>query len=216
MLMFLEFSTNTYLEVRKYLDFNDIYSSFQPKIYRYVVRLVGREEAEDLTQEVFIRVNKALNSLQKEEQLAVWMYRIATNVAIDRMRNSSFQRQQIKPMASDFAEADISDSVKDASFVGKTSVETQVIHNEMNKCIRGIIEMLPDNYRMVIILSELEGLPNKEIADILGLSLDVVKARLHRGRAKLKKELLHCCNFSWDERNEFTCEAVKERMPKPI
>lgn len=83
----------------------------------------------------------------------------------------------------------------------------------MNKCIRGVIENLPDNYRMVVILSELEGLQNKEIAEILELSLDVVKVRLHRGKVRLQRELLNYCNFSWDERNELICDPkdpVKE------
>jgi len=193
------------------LEFNEIYTSFQPKIYRYIARLLGREEAEDLTQEIFIKVNKALSTLQNEEHLSTWMYRIATNVAIDRMRTPSFQQEAIKQhVGSNLIEVDITENVeKSVSLSGeKTSVEAQVIHNEMNMCIRGIIEKLPDNYRMVVILSELEGLPNKEIAEILEVSLDVVKVHLHRGKVKLKKELSHCCNFSWDERNELVCEAL--------
>ena len=77
----------------------------------------------------------------------------------------------------------------------------------MNKCIRDFIEELPENYRTVVVLSELEGLKNTEIAEILGVSLDTIKIRLHRARAKLKKELETHCDFYRDEGNEFACDV---------
>ncbi len=68
------------------------------------------------------------------------------------------------------------------------------------------IKHLPENYKTVLVLSELEGLKNQEIAEILVLSLDTVKIRLYRARAKLKKELEIHCNFYHDERNELACD----------
>jgi RNA polymerase sigma-70 factor (ECF subfamily) len=76
----------------------------------------------------------------------------------------------------------------------------------MNDCIRNFVEKLPENYKTVLVLSELEGLQNQEIAEILGLTLDTVKIRLHRARGKLKKELETHCNFYRDERNELACD----------
>jgi RNA polymerase sigma-70 factor (ECF subfamily) len=73
----------------------------------------------------------------------------------------------------------------------------------MNECIRDFVERLPDNYRTPLVLSELEGLKNGEIAEILGVSLDTVKIRLHRARAKLKRELMAHCDPAWVEDNEF-------------
>lgn len=191
------------------LKFDEIYTSFRPKIYRYLMRLIGDQEAEDLTQEVFIKVDKGLKVFRNESQLSTWIYRIATNTAIDRMRNASVRCQLtkkhgdycvVKADSTEFAEKDTGLSIK------TSSIEERVIHKEMNECIRGVIDNLPENYRTVVILSELEGLQNKEIAEILELSLDVVKVRLHRGKARLKKELLNHCKFSWDERNELTCD----------
>lgn len=191
------------------LQFEKIYMLFQPKIYRYVTQLVGNYEAEDLTQEIFIKVGKALTSFRNESQLSTWIYRIATNAAIDRMRNSSFHRESanVHPECSVTA-ADHTEIVKkDADLSAQTfSIEEQVINKEMNGCIREVIEKLPEDYRIVVILSELEGMKNKEIAEILEVSLNVVKMRLHRAKARLKKDLLNHCNFSWDERNEFTCD----------
>lgn len=181
------------------VDFEQIYASFQPTIYRYLTRLVGTHEAEDLTQEVFIKVEKALPTFRKEAQLSTWLYRIATHAAIDRMRQPSFRRE----LASE--QADEPTRIK-AGSANPCSLEEQVMHQETSTCIRAVIDKLPETYRLAVILSDLEGLKNKEIAAILDASLDVVKMRLHRGRAQLKKELLQYCHFYWDERNELTCD----------
>lgn len=176
--------------------FEQVYASFQSKIHRYLTQMVGNREAEDLTQEVFIKVGKALADFRKEAQLSTWIYRIATNAAIDKMRDSSFRRESPeKQLKCSFITSDhIEIEKEEAGLSAQTfSLEEQVIHGEMNDCIRRIVENLPKNYRVVVILSELEGLKNKEISEILGVSLDVVKVSLHRGRARLKKELLNYC-----------------------
>lgn len=77
----------------------------------------------------------------------------------------------------------------------------------MNECIQGYIETLPNSYRTAIILSEIEGLKNSEIASILGLSIGTVKIRLHRGKEKLKELLSANCIFYRTECNELACES---------
>jgi RNA polymerase sigma-70 factor (ECF subfamily) len=81
-----------------------------------------------------------------------------------------------------------------------------VIRDEMNGCIREIIGRLPEAYRSVIVLSELEGFRDGEIAEILGLSLQAAKVRLHRARTKLRRDLETACVFYRDERNELSCD----------
>jgi RNA polymerase sigma-70 factor, ECF subfamily len=73
-------------------DFQTIYTTFYPKILRYLTRLVGEAEAEDLTQEVFLKVNQALGTFRGEAQLSTWIYRIATNAAVDKTRTAAFQQ----------------------------------------------------------------------------------------------------------------------------
>jgi RNA polymerase sigma-70 factor (ECF subfamily) len=86
------------------------------------------------------------------------------------------------------------------------SVETSAIREEMSQCVRDFVERLPDNYKTVIVLSELEGFKNSEISDILGISLGAVKIRLHRAREKLREDLSTGCSFYRDERDEFACD----------
>ena len=73
-------------------EFQDIYTAFNEKVRRYLARLVGEAEAEDLTHEVFIKASKALDDFRGESSLSTWIYRIATNTALDRLRSPDFKR----------------------------------------------------------------------------------------------------------------------------
>lgn len=190
------------------LDFQNIYDTFQPKIHRYLIRLVGEYEAEDLTQEVFVKISQRLKSFRGESQLSTWVYRIATNAALDKVRSPSFQQMvQKRSLSNSIAEGEIEIEDK-VVWTGEkiTPVDQQLIRKEMNDCIRNFIEKLPENHKAILVLSELEGLQAREIAEILQISLDTVKIRLHRAKAKLKKELETHCSFYRDERNELACD----------
>jgi len=186
-------------------NFQKIHDDFRPRILRYLTRMVGEIEAEDLTQEVFIRIGRALKSFRGESKLSTWIYQIATNVAVDRLRRlSAFPGNAEKLPIEDITE--IEEDKQIWTVEEKTSTEQRIIRQEMNGCIREIIETLPETYRSIIVLSELEGFKDSEIADILGLSLQATKIRLHRARTRLKKELKTSCVFYRDERNEFACD----------
>jgi RNA polymerase sigma-70 factor (ECF subfamily) len=95
------------------------------------------------------------------------------------------------------------------------SAEREAIRTEMNECIREFVDNLPENYRTVIILSELKDLKNQEIAEILGVSLDAVKIRLHRARIKLKEEFEAGCDFYYNEDSELSCDRKQKSDEKP-
>jgi len=198
------------------LDFQSIYKTFHPKIVRYLAHMVGWRDAEDLTQEVFVKVNQALNTFKGESQLWTWIYRIATNSALDKLRSPSFRQTGRKNLSGDsIGEGEIEIMDKNA-WTGENapSIETSTVRKEMNQCIRGVVEKLPESYRTVVVLSELEGFRDDEIAEILGVSLNTAKIRLHRARARLKKDLEAHCNFYRDERNEFACDLKGSSDPQ--
>jgi len=194
------------------LEFNRIFKEYQPKILRYLTRLTGSYEAEDLSQEVFIKVESGLKNFRGESKISTWIYRIATNTAVDRMRSPSFKYKvngTTSPEAEQENDLDIED--KDQFTGEKTeSTDQQYIRKEMNSCIRNFIESLPENYKSVVILSELEELKNHEIADILNITLDTVKIRLHRARAQLRKKLESNCSLYQNEQNELSCNLKEE------
>ncbi len=198
------------------LDFHSVYKTFHPKIFRYLAHMVGWRDAEDLTQEVFVKVNQALKTFKGESRVSTWIYKIATNSALDRLRSPSFRQTGRKSLSGDsIGEGEIEIMDKNAwTGEDKPSVETSVIRNEMNGCIRGVVEKLPENYRTVVVLSDLEGFRDEEIAEILGISIHTTKIRLHRGRARLKKDLEAHCNFYRDERNEFACDLKRSSESK--
>jgi RNA polymerase sigma-70 factor, ECF subfamily len=172
------------------LEFQAVYDDFHPKILRYLTNIIGENEAEDLTQDVFVKVSRTLETFRGESKFSTWLYRIATNTAIDKMRTSSF-RQDI-----DINELDDSDDTGDRLlWIGeeKLSVEQSLMQKEMYQCFIEYVKKLPVNYRTIMVLSELEGFTNNEIAEVLGISLDTVKIRLHRGKTKLIQELKNNC-----------------------
>ena len=81
-----------------------------------------------------------------------------------------------------------------------------VIRKEMSDCVNEFIDNLPTDYKTVIVLSELEGMANKEIAEILGITLENVKIRLHRARARLKKALQDGCDLYYNDENALACD----------
>ena len=190
------------------LRFEEIYASFHAKIVRYLTRLVGETEAEDLAQETFVKVGQALEGFRGEAQLHTWVYKIATNTALDRLRSPSFRETSHDP-------ATIESIVEHRRCrrVGGTEtadVEQQAIREEMSSCVREVVDRLPDNYRTAIVLSDLEGFKDSEIAEVLGLTLSATKIRLHRARARLKQELSSCCVFYRNEENELACDRKTE------
>lgn len=196
-------------------NFQVIHDTYRPKLVRYLARFVGAQEAEDLAQVVMLRVSEGLPRFRGDSHLTTWIYRIATNAALDHLRargsKSAWQSADASGLESKLV--DDEDELRTAGAPQIPSPESIAIQSEMNACIHGFIDRLPEPYRAVIVLSEIEGFTNREIADILDVSLETVKIRLHRAREKLKRDLAASCDFGRDERNEFVCDR-KSTPPK--
>lgn len=188
------------------LDFETVYNEFYPRILRYVSRMTSPDEAEDLTQDVFLKVNRSLESFKGESSLSTWIYRIATNTALDRLRATA--RKPANPIPESELEAADQNVWTDEKTRG---ADEEIVRSEMNECIREFIERLPYDYKTVMLLSELDGLKNKEIADVLGITIETAKIRLHRGRARLKQEFEKGCDFYQDGERGLSCV----RKPSP-
>ncbi len=183
------------------VDFNTVYSLFYARILRYLTRLVGPDDAEDVSQEVFSKISRSLGEF-RGEALSAWVYRIATNAATDRMR-----RTAAHPTAAedeDFAPPDTADSA-----------EQQAIHSEMSACVRDLTNELPDNYRTVLVLSEIEGLKDVEIAEVVGATVQAVKIRLHRARTRLRQIMEDRCRFYRDRDSTLLCDRKAPRGTTP-
>ena len=182
-------------------ELDRIYAEHHARILRYLTRMVGAQDAEDLAQEVFIRAARSYEDFRHEAKIETWLYRIATHVAVDRLRGTALRRETMLG-------EELGEVAEDGREAGST-LEEKTLRRAANECIRNVIYGLPENYRTPLILSELEGFTNREIAEILEVSLDTVKIRLHRAKDRLKKALLDACQFSRDERNELTCDPLQ-------
>ena len=172
---------------------------------RFVTNMVGDTDAEDLTQEIFIKVNRALPDFHGDASLSTWLYRIATNAALDRLRSPAYRlstRHTEQANHTDNLEPEVDD--RNIWTGEKVPVlEWQVVRKEMSACLQEYIQRLPESYRIVLALSEFEGLSNHEMADILQVTRGAVKIRLHRARERLKADLIANCPSYWVEGNEF-------------
>ena len=170
------------------LEFQSIHDEFRPRVLRYLARLVGEREAEDLAQIVMLKASQALPRFRGDSSVSTWIYRIASNAALDELRRRRSAAQQL---------TDLQGSGEDeAPALQTVAPETAAMREEMSACIRDFIARLPYNYRTVLALSDLEGFANEEIAAILGLTVDTVKIRLHRARGKFRSEMEAGCRFS--------------------
>lgn len=188
------------------LTFEDIFNRYHDRIYRYILRLVHQPaEAEDLTQETFLRVHSELSSLRNESALTSWLYRIATHICYDRFRQSSF-RLEAQSLEDNQGEQSntFEEQIED---LDEPKLDQVIDQREMSDCVQGYIGRLSDDHRIAILLHDLHGMTCPEIAQKLGCSLELVKIRLHRARQKLKAVLSSVCNFSLDERGILVCES---------
>ena len=184
-------------------NFDEIYTEHHSKIVYYLTRLVGEHEAEDVAQVVFEKVSRGLADFKGEAKLSTWIFRIATNAGLDRLKSPSYKRTPSGPLAPVQLQ-----TVENINIASKkaSSPDQKAIRDEMSACIREFVDRLPPDYRTIIILNELQGFTNQEIADILQISLDSAKIRLHRARARLKKSLESGCDFYLDGESELACD----------
>jgi len=187
------------------VTFNEIYNQFYKKVRRYLVRLVGDDIAEDLTQEVFIKINKGLPDFEGKSKISTWVYRIATNTALDRLRSGhcSHEHNPTREAEKKDQGAGELDAISDKK---SSDMDDQLIKAEMRQCISEFVDRLPPDHRTVVVLSEIKELKNREIAEILGVSLATVKIRLHRARERLQKEFEAGCDFYVDADSELSCD----------
>jgi RNA polymerase sigma-70 factor (ECF subfamily) len=185
--------------------FEQVYRDFRRKVHGYLLGMARNpEEAEDLTQETFLKIERALPTFRGESSLATWVYRVATNTCLDHLKCRG-KRESVSSVH--FCEAKRGDI--GVTECGSISPEKSAIQSEMSACVQDYVLELPPIYRAAIVLHDMQAFTNPEIADILGVTTGTVKIRLHRARAMLKAALDTGCAFEHDDRNVLVCEPIK-------
>ncbi len=186
------------------MDFWEIYDQHYFRVKKLTMALLRDEwVAEDLTQETFVRVQDHLTYLKDPANLSSWIFRIAYNLCQDHFRKKWM-----------LIIGDDSDQVERES-AEENSLQKMFEQRQMGACVQEEIDRLPDSLRTVIILSDMVEFNHREIADLLGTTVQNAKVRLHRARKRLKALLEQKCKFETDERSVFVCEP-KDTQSIPI
>ncbi|MGB7293697.1 MAG: sigma-70 family RNA polymerase sigma factor [Thermodesulfobacteriota bacterium] len=178
-----------FVEERDEGAFNEIANRYGEKVFRLALRITHSTHiADEVLQEVFLTLVEKLDSFREESTFSTWLYRVATNASLIQIRNRKRHGKSMsledyvpyneKGMLSEILLKDWSYS-PDEIFAGKEGMEV----------IERAIDQLPEKYRIVFHLRDIEGLSNEEVGDILGLSISAVKSRIHRARLFLRDSL---------------------------
>ncbi len=176
-----------------------LHDKYYEKIRTFIVFHIRDEwSADDIVQETFIKVDKNISTLKDKGKLSAWIYKIAYNLCMDYLKNNqTLLFKKSKELTSQIAGIEI---------------QKEMEQNQMGACVRDKIDMLPEKYRSVLLLFDLEGFSHDEISQVLGISCENAKVRLHRSRKMLKEILERECHFEKDERDVFVCVPKSDNL----
>jgi RNA polymerase sigma-70 factor (ECF subfamily) len=167
-------------------------------------RVTDEAAAEDLSQEVFIRMQRGLGGLKDQSRLLPWIYRIARHVIIDYYRVQDKHPERPSGLASDL------ETLYPTSLTVRSSEDSGQLRRELAGCLRLMIARLSEEYRQAVTLIDLEGLAQHEAAARLGLTVSGMKSRVQRGRRQLREMLEACCVIALDRRRGVTDYDVQD------
>jgi RNA polymerase sigma-70 factor (ECF subfamily) len=170
--------------VRRYLNgderaFEVLFKKYQTPIFNLVSRMVNGEDAYDLTQDVFCNVLRGLHTFRGQAKFSTWLYSIARNVCLNRLRRSSYAREDsLDAMLEDQPAVELPDVSADVQMIAET--------HELQRLVNFVLATLTPEQRLLITLRDFEQLSYEEIAYITETSMSNVKSRLHRARMAFK------------------------------
>ena len=172
--------------------FNEIVARYKNKIYNYLLRMTGsQDDAEDLTQEVFVRMYTNIRSFRAEASLSTWLFRIAGNLAVDAFRRGKKERGVVTSLDASSGVGGEDETGAATQDVPDWSQEPTRLfgHKELGGQIQAALEKLPPKLRSAVVLYDVEGLPYEEIARIENVPLGTIKSRIFNARVALREQL---------------------------
>lgn len=168
------------------LDFKFLVENTQEKVRNTCLRFVNNsEDADDIAQEVFIQVYDSLSHFRNESQLSTWIYRIAVNKSLDFLRKKK-RKKRFAQLISLFG---YEEDREEIDYPATGNPQNDMENKERKQILDWAVDELPDNQKTAIVLSKYEGFNNKEIADIMNLSLSAIEALIHRAKKNLHNRL---------------------------
>lgn len=174
---------------QKEIEFQQEALQHSDAVYRMALRMTkNKSDAEDLVQETFLKAYRFWNSFEKGSNCRAWLFKILTNLFITSYHRKTKEKQQFT--YDDVESHYLYNQLEDGGNKQQLGDPEQLLFNQLlDDDVKKAIEELPEDFRIVVVLSFLEGFSYQEIADIVGIQLGTVKSRLHRGRKLLQKNL---------------------------
>lgn len=168
-------------------SFEVLLKRYRDRVYRLVISFTKNPaDAEEVLQDVFLAVYRKIGSFEQRSTFSTWLYRIAVNTALMKLRSRGPVQESIDEYLPQFTK----DGRHAHMVVDFTQgPEKQLLRKEREQVLREAIDALPPDYKVVLVLKDLEGLSNEEVAEVVGASVLAVKARLHRARLVLRGKL---------------------------
>jgi RNA polymerase sigma-70 factor, ECF subfamily len=172
------------------------WQELEARLRPYVARRVASPcDVDDVVQDVFVRLQRGLGDLRDEQSFGGWVYRIAEHAVVDHLRTRA-RHPLLKEASDDLGEIEISASA------GPDAPEG--LNGDLSECVALFVARLPSPYREAITLTELQGMTQKDAAEMLGVSLSGMKSRVQRGRERIRRMFESCCEMSLDARGRVT------------
>ena len=175
--------------------FDEIVAHYKDGIYNYIWRMISNlDDVEDLTQEVFVRAFTSIKSFRGESNLRTWLYKIATNLCVDKYRRAGLEKRLLIPLDRESGDDEPSGfEVPDGTYDPERAYERSELQIEVQKAL----SRLPEKLRAAILLCDIEGMTYEDIAGAIGCPLGTVKSRLFNARLRLRDLLKPYVQASW-------------------
>ena len=174
----------------------DIWHEYHSRLAAFIRGKVAEDAAEDLLQDIFMKIHLHIDSLKDVTKLESWLYQITRNAITDYYRS-----RRVSEELPEWIEQPLPE-------------EEDSVRKELSACLEPMVRALPDKYRNAIRLSEMENRTQKEVAEVERISLSGAKSRVQRGRALLKNMLNDCCQFEINNKNQVISYKKKEKSCK--
>lgn len=167
--------------------FRELFDLYHSRLLHTAYRLCGNmQAAEDITQEVFIKVHREISNFQAASSMFTWLYRITVNLCLDKMRRQNRRAKFHVHGLFDWGKSEHDDAISHESSL---ALDQEIWQGELQQMLHKALGRIKPKLRTAIVLKDLEGLSYEEVAQIAGCSQGTVSSRLNRGRQQLRKVL---------------------------
>ncbi|MCH2176162.1 MAG: RNA polymerase sigma factor SigZ [Lentisphaeria bacterium] len=164
-------------------NIEELWDEFHDRLLAFIRSKVNnQQDAEDILQQVFIKIHKKINTVQDEDKLVSWVYQVARNTINDCYR-SCYKHKEVK---------------FDESYMQISPQESKNLNTEIIRGLKGFTQLLSEDDREIIRMHDFQHLKHREIAKKLGISENTSKSKLKRAKERLKKQIFNCCDFTLD------------------